>query len=71
MRARTDLERGFTLHRRPRPCAGPYVPALCPLTWPPVITAIVVGEVRDVSRFVDAYHCASYNGTAPTSGHLE
>jgi len=33
----------------------------------PVITAIVVGEVRDVARFVDADHFASYNGTAPTT----
>jgi transposase len=33
----------------------------------PVITAIVVGEVRDVARFVDAEHFASYNGTAPTT----
>jgi transposase len=33
----------------------------------PVITAIVIGEVRDVARFVDADHFASYNGTAPTT----
>jgi transposase len=33
----------------------------------PVITAIVVGEVRDVARFVDADHFASYNDTAPTT----
>jgi transposase len=33
----------------------------------PVITAIVVGEVRDVARFVDADHFAAYNGTAPTT----
>ena len=33
----------------------------------PMITAIVVGEVRDVARFVDADHFASYNGTAPTT----
>jgi transposase len=33
----------------------------------PVITAIVLGEVRDVARFVDADHFASYNGTAPTT----
>jgi len=31
----------------------------------PVITAIVVGEVRDVARFVDEDHFAAYNGTAP------
>ena len=33
----------------------------------PVITAIVVGEVRDVARFADADHFASYNGSAPTT----
>ena len=33
----------------------------------PVITAIVVGEVRDVARFVDEDHFAAYNGTAPTT----
>ena len=33
----------------------------------PVITAIVVGEVRDVARFIDADHFASYNGSAPTT----
>ena len=33
----------------------------------PVITAIVVGEVRDVARFIDEDHFASYNGTAPTT----
>jgi len=33
----------------------------------PVITAIVVGEVRDVARFIDEDHFAAYNGTAPTT----
>lgn len=33
----------------------------------PVITAIVLGEVRDVARFADADHFASYNGSAPTT----
>jgi len=33
----------------------------------PVITATVIGEVRDVARFIDADHFASYNGTAPTT----
>ena len=33
----------------------------------PVSTAIAVGEVRDIARFVDADHFASYNGTAPTT----
>ena len=33
----------------------------------PVITAIAVGEVRDIARFVDADHFASYNGTAPST----
>lgn len=33
----------------------------------PVITAIVLGEVRNVARFVDEDHFASYNGTAPTT----
>lgn len=32
-----------------------------------MITAIVFGEVRDVARFVDEDHFASYNGTAPTT----
>jgi transposase len=33
----------------------------------PVITAIVVGDVRDVARFEDEDHFAAYNGTAPTT----
>ena len=33
----------------------------------PVITAIAVGEVRDIARFAGADHFASYNGTAPTT----
>lgn len=33
----------------------------------PVVTAVVVGEVGDVARFVDEDHFASYNGTAPTT----
>ena len=55
----------------------PHVPAdavkAAPTTLPelrgvgPVITAIVVGEVRDVARFVDEDHFAAYNGTAPTT----
>lgn len=32
----------------------------------PVVTAIVLGEVRDVARFADRNHFASYNGSAPT-----
>jgi transposase len=31
----------------------------------PVIAAIVIGEVQDVSRFQDRDHFAAYNGTAP------
>jgi transposase len=31
-----------------------------------VVTAIVLGEVRDVARFRDRHHFASYNATAPT-----
>ena len=31
----------------------------------PVITALTLGEVGDVSRFADRNHFASYNGTAP------
>ena len=33
----------------------------------PVVTAIVLGEVRDVARFSDRHHFASYNGSAPTT----
>jgi transposase len=33
----------------------------------PVVAAIVIGEVRDVSRFPTKHHFASYNGTAPTT----
>jgi transposase len=33
----------------------------------PVVTAIVLGEVRDVARFADRHHFASYNGSAPTT----
>jgi transposase len=33
----------------------------------PVVTAVVIGEVGDVARFVDEDHFASYNGTAPTT----
>jgi len=33
----------------------------------PVVAAIVLGEVRDVSRFPTKHHFASYNGTAPTT----
>jgi transposase len=33
----------------------------------PVVTATVLGEVRDIARFADADHFASYNGTAPSS----
>ena len=32
-----------------------------------MITATVLGEVRDVARFADEDHFASYNGTAPTA----
>jgi transposase len=32
----------------------------------PVVTAIVIGEVRDIARFRNRHHFASYNGTAPT-----
>ena len=32
----------------------------------PVVAAIVLGEVRDVSRFPTKHHFASYNGTAPS-----
>ena len=31
----------------------------------PVVAAIVIGEVRDVSRFPTKHHFASYNGSAP------
>jgi transposase len=31
----------------------------------PVVTAMILGEVRDVARFRDADHFASYNATAP------
>jgi transposase len=31
----------------------------------PVVAGIVIGEVRDVSRFPDRDHFAAYNGTAP------
>jgi transposase len=31
----------------------------------PVIAAAIIGEVRDVSRFRNRDHFASYNGTAP------
>jgi len=30
-----------------------------------IITAVIIGEVRDVARFRDRNHFASYNGTAP------
>ena len=33
----------------------------------PVVAAILIGEVRDVSRFPTKHHFASYNGTAPTT----
>jgi transposase len=33
----------------------------------PVVAAIVLGEVRDVSRFPTKHHFASYNGSAPTT----
>ena len=33
----------------------------------PVVAAIVIGEVRDVSRFPTRHHFASYNGSAPTT----
>lgn len=33
----------------------------------PVVAAIVIGEVRDVSRFPTKHHFASCNGTAPTT----
>ncbi len=32
----------------------------------PVVAAIVIGEVPDVSRFPDKHHFASYNGSAPS-----
>ena len=38
----------------------------------PVVAAIVIGAVRDVSRFPSRDHFAAYNGTAPievSSGH--
>ncbi len=31
----------------------------------PVTAAVIIGEVRDVSRFKDSDHFAAYNGTAP------
>ncbi|HEY5185318.1 MAG TPA: IS110 family transposase [Actinomycetes bacterium] len=33
----------------------------------PVVAAIVLGEVRDISRFPSKHHFASYNGSAPTT----
>ena len=33
----------------------------------PVVAAIVIGEVRDISRFPSKHHFASYNGSAPTT----
>ncbi len=33
----------------------------------PVVAAIVIGEVRNVSRFPTKHHFASYNGSAPTT----
>jgi transposase len=32
----------------------------------PVVAAIVLGEVRDISRFPTKHHFASYNGSAPS-----
>lgn len=31
----------------------------------PIVAAIVIGDVRDVSRFASRDHFAAYNGTAP------
>jgi transposase len=33
----------------------------------PVVTAIILGQVRDIARFKDRHHFASYTGAAPTT----
>lgn len=57
-----DLDKQIKAAVKAAPTNLPIVPGVGP-----VITAIVVGEVGDVARFVDAEHFASYNGSAPTT----